>query len=125
MRKRLFTQEEMDSLRRNPNVFSVTPREIRYTNAFKLHFMNRYLEGTAPRKIFEEAGFPLDLLGNKRIERAAYHWRQAYEAGELGRQKEVSADRTPEQTLFRIILEQREEIRTLKRQVTELEKQSR
>lgn len=125
MRKRLFTQAEMDLLRRNPNVFAVTPREIRYTNEFKQHFMNRYLEGTAPRTIFAEAGFPLELVGNKRIERAAYHWRQAYEAGELGRQKELSADRTPEQTLFRIILDQREEIRILKRQVSDLEKQLR
>ena len=117
MNKRLFTPEEMDELRDNPNVFAVTPREIQYTNAFKEHFIERYLAGEGPSKIFTDAGFSIRLLGYKRIERASYHRRRAYEAGELGKRKETKADRTPKKTLLNIILEQRSQIRKLEREL--------
>ena len=46
--------------------------------------MREYLEtGKGPTQIFREAGFDTDLLGPKRIERAAAHWREAYSAGRL------------------------------------------
>ncbi|MDO4269479.1 MAG: hypothetical protein Q4C72_01025 [Eubacteriales bacterium] len=117
MNKRLFTPDEMELLRNNPNVFAATPREIQYTNEFKEHFMERYLAGEGPAKIFSDAGLPVELLGYKRIERASYHWRRAYEAGELGKRRELQTGRTPKQTLMGIILEQRLRIRRLEREL--------
>lgn len=113
MGKRLFTLDEMESLGRNPNVHAVSPKEIQYTNAFKEHFIERYLAGDGPAKIFTDAGFSVKMLGYKRIERASYHWRRAYEAGNLGQWKEIDCDRTPQMTLLNIIREQQTEIRRL------------
>ena len=118
MAKRLFTPEEMEALGRNPNVFSVSPREIQYTNAFKERFIEQYLAGDGPTKIFTDAGFSVEMLGYKRIERASYHWRQAYELGNLGKYKEIDNDRSPRKTLLNVIREQQLQIRKLQKELS-------
>lgn len=117
MAKRLFTTAEIAVLVRNPNVFSVSSREIQYTNTFKEHFIERYLAGDGPTKIFTDAGFSVEMLGYKRIERASYHWRRAYEAGNLGKCKEIDNDRTPRKTLLNVIREQQAQIRKLQKEL--------
>src|SRR5690606_8781576 len=42
-------------------------------------FMDEYLGGKLPRKIFIENGFDVDVIGMKRIEQSAYRWKKAYE----------------------------------------------
>lgn len=115
--KKLFTEEEIQALGCSPCVHSVSQYEIRYTNAFKQAFIEQYLEGKGPLQIFREAGLPVEVLGYKRIERAAYHWRRAYEEGRLGQMKEQQNCRTPSQTLMGIIREQRAQIRRLEREL--------
>lgn len=79
-----LTNEEIAVICLNPNVKGVGKGRILYTKDFKRHFMREYLEtGKGPTQIFREAGFDTDLLGPKRIERAAAHWREAYNAGRL------------------------------------------
>ena len=120
MGKRLFTPDEVEALGKNPNVFSVSPREIQYTNTFKEHFIERYLIGEGPTKIFTDAGFSVEMLGYKRIERASYHWRRAYEAGNLGKCKEIDNDRTPRKTLLNVIREQQALIRKLQKELNHI-----
>lgn len=117
MGKRLFTPDEVETLEQNPNVFSVSPREIQYTNAFKEHFIERYMAGEGPTKIFTDAGFSVEMLGYKRVERASYHWRRAYEAGQLGKWKEINNDRTPRKLLLNVIREQQAQIRKLQKEL--------
>lgn len=86
-----FTREQQTLLAHNPNVHSVSSKEIWYTNAFKMRFIEEYLSGKGPKQIFEEAGFSVKMLGYKRVERAAANWRQAYAEGRLGMQPEGKA----------------------------------
>ena len=79
-----LTNEEIAVICKNPNIKGVGDGRILYKKEFKRHFMKEYLEaGKGPTQIFREAGFDTDLLGPKRIERAAAHWREAYSAGRL------------------------------------------
>lgn len=79
-----LTNEEIAVICQNPNIKGIGNGRILYKKEFKRHFMKEYLEaGKGPTQIFREAGFDTDLLGPKRIERAAAHWREAYNAGRL------------------------------------------
>ena len=83
MSRKILTDEEIKILGDNPYIKSVTYKRIQYTREFKRHFMQEYLAGKGPTRIFREAGFDTELLGSKRIERAAAHWKEAYHAGRL------------------------------------------
>ncbi|MBB6024955.1 transposase-like protein [Paenibacillus sp. JGP012] len=79
MSKKHFTTQEQDQLRRNPYVKNVSAKAITYTDAFKERFIQEYSQGTLPREIFQEAGFPLDVLGATRIRKASNRWRMAFQ----------------------------------------------
>lgn len=84
MGQRKLTSEEIALLCENPYVKAISNDRIRYTKEFKVHFMKEYLEGKkGPTQIFREAGFDTKVLGPKRIERAAAHWKEAYGTGTL------------------------------------------
>lgn len=50
---------------------------------FKEECMRRCHEGERPGEIFAQAGLPASLIGYKRIERAACHWKEAEMKGAL------------------------------------------
>ena len=70
-----FTEEQVNNLRSNPYVEAVTDKRITYSREFKDLFISRYQDGIEPRQIFIEAGFDVQALGYKRIERASSRWR--------------------------------------------------
>ena len=78
MSKRLFTENDILSLSLNPNVKHVSEKSITYTDEFKANFMIKYLAGNSPTRILESAGFDKDMIGYKRIERAASRWEKDY-----------------------------------------------
>ena len=78
-----FTREEREYLLSLDAVDEVRASSIVYSKAFKEEFMRRYLAGEGPGAIFASAGMPSSLVGYKRIERAAYHWREAAAKGAL------------------------------------------
>jgi transposase InsO family protein len=80
MSKRLFTENNILLLSLNPNVKHVSEKSITYTDEFKANFMIKYLAGNSPTRIFESAGFVKDMIGYKRIERAASRWKKDYAA---------------------------------------------
>ena len=85
MSKKTFTDLEMLDLSKNKYVKNVTSKGITYTNEFKLQFIAEYENGKTSRKIFEDAGFDIDVIGIKRIESASLRWRAAYkDKGVLG-----------------------------------------
>ena len=79
-----LTAEEIRILKQNPYVSDVEESRILYTNEFKYLFMQEYLEGKKPTKIFIDAGFDPKILGSKRIERATQRWKESFAAGTLG-----------------------------------------
>ena len=65
---RKFTEEEMNLLRTNPNIASVSPSKLAYTLAFKEKAVEQAkLQGMTAVKIFTLAGLPPELLGRSRI----------------------------------------------------------
>ena len=78
MTKRLLTKKEQELLMKNPYVKAVSEKAITYTDEFKRYFVAENVKGEFPREIFEEAGFPVDLIGMKRISTAGKRWRAAY-----------------------------------------------
>ncbi|WP_311518115.1 HTH domain-containing protein [Paenibacillus polymyxa] len=79
MSKKHFTNQEQDQLRRNPYVKKVSTKAITYTDTFKERFIQEYSQGTLPSEIFQEAGFPVDVLGATRIRKASNRWRTAFQ----------------------------------------------
>lgn len=85
MSNKIFTQKEIEILSQNPYVQSVSEKGITYTDDFKRIFIAQDENGKSPRKIFEENGFIINILGTRRIRSATSRWRAAYkENGVLG-----------------------------------------
>lgn len=75
MSKICFTPEQIEELRHNPNVLNVSEKSITYTDAF----IEEYLKGQkTPRTIFQEAGFDVEALGQRRYEQATARWLKRY-----------------------------------------------
>lgn len=75
----LFTDKEVNKLRKNKYVKSVSNKSITYTDEFKEKVVfetENYKK--FPRQVFEECGFDIDVIGIKRTENAAYKWRKQY-----------------------------------------------
>lgn len=123
-----LTKAEMKSLTENPYVLEVTPREIKYTEEFKLLFLKEYFDGKKPSRIFMDAGFDVAMVGSKRIERCCARWREANASGNLGKKYEANDfyerhKRDNEKAMLeRIIKKQQDEIEQLKEQISRLER---
>lgn len=63
-----FTDEQVEELRKNPNVKNVSNKAITYEESFKELFLNDYQNGIAPSLIFAKYGFNPKVLGKKRID---------------------------------------------------------
>jgi hypothetical protein len=62
-----FTNEEIKILSRSLWVKTVTPKLIRYTDAFKEEFLRQQKQGKSSRTIVENLGFDYNILGESRI----------------------------------------------------------
>lgn len=62
-----FTEEQMKLLQENPYTFHVTPSTLYLSVAFKEQFYRRYSKGELPRRIMEDCGYPVAVLGKERI----------------------------------------------------------
>lgn len=110
-----LTTEEVQLLYENPYVREIKDNRIIFTDDFKKHFVQEYVEGQkGPTQIFREAGFDTKVLGTKRIERAAARWKESYDSGTLGAYPsgEKKVDKQKEQ-----IKALREENKLLKKQI--------
>ena len=99
MSRKVFTEEQMAALRRNPYVYRVTPTILSLRKSFKEIFYREYMNGTRPEAIFEKYGFDTDALGMTRIAGIARRIKEEYtkygESYEGCRQKEKTiTDRT-------------------------------
>lgn len=63
-----FTDEQVEELRKNPNVKKVSNKAITYEESFKELFLNDYQNGITPSLIFAKYGFNPKVLGRKRID---------------------------------------------------------
>ncbi len=125
MGRGLLTTEEIRSLRANPYVEEINGSRIVYSEDFKIRFVKEYFAGKKPSSIFEDAGFDVKVLGNKRIERCSARWREANAAGSLGEKFKnndyYNKNENEKVALKRTIKEQLAEIQRLKQEVNKLQ----
>ena len=79
MSRKLFTKEQQQLLRQNPYIFSVTETRITLSKEFKEIFMTAYKAGESPRKILEDHGFDINIIGERRIWSISQHIRTEYQ----------------------------------------------
>ena len=85
MSKVIFNDKQIKVLAKNPNVLRVSDKAITYSEEFKNRFIEENSKGILPRKIFEDNGFDIEIIGLKRIEQSAARWRKKYaDMGVLG-----------------------------------------
>ena len=85
MSKVIFNDKQIKLLAKNPNVLRVSDKAITYSEEFKNKFIEENSKGILPRKIFEDNGFDIEIIGLKRIEQSAARWRKKYaDMGVLG-----------------------------------------
>ena len=85
MSKVIFNDKQIKVLAKNPNVLRVSDKAITYSEEFKNKFIEENSKGILPRKIFEDNGFDIEIIGLKRIEQSASRWRKKYaDMGVLG-----------------------------------------
>lgn len=78
MSTNLFTDKEIEILSHNQYVKNVTIKGITYTDEFKSIFIVENENGKFPRKIFEDYGFDINIIGIQRVESSSKRWRAAY-----------------------------------------------
>ena len=78
MSRKQFTKEQLDILRQNPYVYSVTSSRLTLTKEFKQIFLTAYNAGGLPRNILEDHGFDISVLGERRIWSISQHIRDEY-----------------------------------------------
>ena len=78
MSRKIFTEEQQQLLRQNPYIYSVTDTRINLTKEFKEIFLAEYKSGTSPRKILEDHGFDISIIGERRIWSISNHIRTEY-----------------------------------------------
>lgn len=67
-----FTKEQMEQLRNNKYVISVTASTVRFSEDFKRLFYQRMHSGETLKEIFRDCGIDPDILGHSRIKSFAY-----------------------------------------------------
>jgi transposase InsO family protein len=126
MSKITFTKEDIIKLKRNKNVEKVTENLIFFTYDFKVLFIEEDLSGKFPKEIFAENGIDINIVGYKRIEKAAERWRKSYKRdGILGLQRKKPSIGRPISTKLtkqEIITKQEAKIKLLEAQVELLKK---
>ena len=75
MSNKLFTEQELELLRKNPYVKKVSSKSITYTEEFREFFVNMYNLSKKPTEIFIIAGFDPKMLGYQRIKQASERFR--------------------------------------------------
>ena len=68
MAKIKFTEEQIEELRQNPYVESVTANIVCFTADFKRYFYSQTQAGINSRQIFMDCGIDPNILGEKRME---------------------------------------------------------
>ena len=101
MTKVLFNDSQIKKLSKSKWIKKISNKAITYTDEFKIKLVKETENYKKfPREIFKECGIDPEIVGNKRIEIAAYHWRKKYnETGEIRDTKKGNSGRRLEREL--------------------------
>lgn len=108
MKRKRFTQQEIELLRKNPNVKHIKENRLILTFDFRLKLYEKWKKDpthSTIRKAFTEAGFNLNIIGNNYIIHTNEKFKK-FGAPKVGRNKELgvkenfNADKTYDQYLL-------------------------
>lgn len=77
MSKKIYTEQEIEILERNPNIKSVSSKSITYSPAFKIKATEQSKTGMTSTVIFEEAGLPASLIGEGKAHQSLGRWKKS------------------------------------------------
>lgn len=95
-----YTAKEMKLLKANPYTFKVTKNKLYFTIEFKEAFWTAYQAGMAPRKIFEDLGYDLEIFGQKQIDSIVQSIKRQAQSGNGFRQGENRERRKKDELLI-------------------------
>ena len=95
-----YTAKEMKLLKANPYTFKVTKTKLYFTIEFKEAFWTAYQAGMAPRKIFEDLGYDLEIFGQKQIDSIVQSIKRQAQSGNGFRQGENRERRKKDELLI-------------------------
>lgn len=125
MSKRIFTQEQIASLRENKHVASCSEKSITYRASFKFTAIKRYQDGLSPSAIFSEAGFNLALIGRKNPKWLVTDWRKIFDAkGAQGLRNDGRGQHSSGRPPDFERMSEKEKLKYLKAQVAYLKKEN-
>ena len=67
MKRNVFTEEEIEQLRKNPYTYEVNRRTISFTAEFKEAFLQLFEDGMTAKQAVEELGYSAEMLKGPRI----------------------------------------------------------
>ena len=111
-----FTEEQIASLRSNPNVKKATPKSIQFAERFKLEFIERYDDGEAPSRIFQDCGFDVESIGRERVRNAYTNWLHKRSLGKTVTSGKKGRRKTEGLTKDEIIAQQKCQIEMLRQE---------
>lgn len=89
MSKRIFTKEQIETLKSNINVKNCSERSILYSKEFKIKAVKQYEEGLTGREIFDLAGFDLKIIEKDTPKGCLKRWNGIYKKkGIIGLEKD-------------------------------------
>ena len=80
MNPTLFTEEQIKALWENPYTEFVSASTLRYTSEFKEMFISELESGKTARRIFKDAGYAPEILGESRMKSFARRVRKEKKA---------------------------------------------
>lgn len=82
---RIFSNEQIKTLLKNPNVENCSERSIKYSKSFKVVAVREWQVGVSPQQIFIQAGFDVSAIGKKKPKDCLLRWRMIFnKKGEQG-----------------------------------------
>jgi hypothetical protein len=79
MSNRIFTQEQLDALLKNPNIEGCSEKSITYSKAFKITAVREWQTGLPPQEIFIQAGLDISLIGSETPKNCLRRWRKVFQ----------------------------------------------
>ena len=125
-----LAEEQMEALRQNPYVLSVTLTRLSLTKEFKELFYHEYSKGATPKEILEQHGFDITALGKCRINSIGVNIRKEYERyggfhqgyHRLPKQPDPETSESPPKTEAEQIRRLQHEVEYLKQEIEFLKK---
>lgn len=85
MSKRIFSEEQIETLLQNENVAGCSERSISYRKDFKIVAVRKYQEGLPPSEIFRQARLDIHTIGREAPKDCLRRWLKVFRRkGETG-----------------------------------------